>query len=254
MIQALDGMIRFERRPVGEDRTALSGQADGPWARRQRQSLFLEAVLWIVRAGSPRRDLPSFFGKWNSVFKLCRDWVKAGVFARLFEACSDEPDLEYAIVDATIVKVHRHGQGAKEGLKTRPSGARRAAGRPKSSCSPTRSAICCASCCSRASLRHHRRSSADRWGRVRALIADKSYDSDSIIAELNARGANAVISRHPRRAQPIRIDEEMHKWRHLIENLFCKLREFKRIAMRSDKTDNSHSANLFLAAAVINSR
>lgn len=49
-----------------------------------------------------------------------RGWVKADVFIRLFEACSGQPDMEYAMVDATIVKVHRHGQGAKGGLKARP--------------------------------------------------------------------------------------------------------------------------------------
>ncbi len=54
-----------------------------------------------------------------------RDWVKADVWKRQFEAASDEPDMEYAMVDATIVKVHRHGQGAKGGLKARPSGVRR---------------------------------------------------------------------------------------------------------------------------------
>jgi transposase len=80
---------------------------------------FVEAVLWIARTGSPWRDLPLFFGNWNSVFKRYRDWVKAGVFVRLFEACSDEPDMEYAMVDATIVKVHRHGQGAKGERRTR---------------------------------------------------------------------------------------------------------------------------------------
>jgi transposase len=45
--------------------------------------------------------------------------VKAGVFKRMFEAVSGDPDMEYAMVDATIVRVHRHGQGAKGGLKIR---------------------------------------------------------------------------------------------------------------------------------------
>src|SRR5690242_3384614 len=80
-----------------------------------------------ARTGSPWRDLPSAFGRWNTVFKRYRDWVKADVFKRLFDAVSDEPDMEYAMVDATIVKVHRHGQGAKGGLRARPSAAPRAA-------------------------------------------------------------------------------------------------------------------------------
>jgi transposase len=87
-----------------------------------------------------------------------------------------------------------------------------------------------------------------------ALIADKAFDSNAIIADLDKRGAKVVISQHPRRAQPIAIDDEMYKWRHLIENFFCKLKEFKRIAMRSDKTDQSFSAAIYLAAAIINSR
>ena len=88
-----------------------------------------------------------------------------------------------------------------------------------------------------------------------ALIADKDlFDSNSIISDLNERGAKIVISQHPRRAKPIAIDDEMYKWRHLIENFFCKLKEFKCIAMRSDKTDQSFAAMVYLSAAVINSR
>ena len=87
-----------------------------------------------------------------------------------------------------------------------------------------------------------------------ALLADKAFDSDSIIADLDQRGATVVISQHPRRSKPIEIDLEMYKWRHLIENFFGKLKEFKRIAMRACKTDQSFKAMIYLAAAVINSR
>jgi len=87
-----------------------------------------------------------------------------------------------------------------------------------------------------------------------ALLADKAFDSNDIVAALNERGAKIVISQHPRRSRPIPLDAEMYKWRHLIENFFCKLKEFKRIAMRACKTDRSFEAMIYLAAAVINSR
>src|SRR4051795_12263343 len=89
------------------------GKPGDPGCSGKDNRLFVEAVLWIVRTGSPWRDLPLSFGHWNSVFTRFRDWVKANVFKRLFDAVSGDPDMEYAIVDATIVKVHRHGQGAK---------------------------------------------------------------------------------------------------------------------------------------------
>lgn len=87
-----------------------------------------------------------------------------------------------------------------------------------------------------------------------ALIADAAFDSNAILAELNQRGAKIVIAQHQRRTKPLPLDAEMYRWRHLIENFFCKLKEFKRIAMRADKTDTSFTAIIQLAAAVIHSR
>ncbi len=87
-----------------------------------------------------------------------------------------------------------------------------------------------------------------------ALIADMAFDSNSITADLDARGAKAAIAQHPRRAIARDVDAEVYKWRHLIENFFCKLKEFRRIAMRSDKTDRSFAGMIQIAAAVIHSR
>jgi transposase len=86
------------------------------------------------------------------------------------------------------------------------------------------------------------------------LIADKAFDSNWIIEDMNERKAKIAISQHPRRAKPLELDKDIYKWRHLIENFFGKLKEFKRIAMRSDKTDSSFEAMIYLATAVIHSR
>ena len=86
------------------------------------------------------------------------------------------------------------------------------------------------------------------------LIADKAFDSNWIIEDMNERGAQIVISQHPRRIKPLQIDADIYKWRHLVENFFCKLKEFKRIALRSDKTDESFEAMIYLSSAIINSR
>ena len=68
------------------------------------------------------------------------------------------------------------------------------------------------------------------------------------------RGSAVVISQHPNRREPRQIDRDLYTWRHLVENFFGKLKEFKRIAMHADKTDQSFAALIYLCAAVINSR
>lgn len=87
-----------------------------------------------------------------------------------------------------------------------------------------------------------------------ALLADKAFDANWIVDEMNERGALICISQRPQRIEPLEIDKIMYGWRHLVENFFCNLKDFRRIALRSDKTDTSFSAMIHACAALLNSR
>ena len=87
-----------------------------------------------------------------------------------------------------------------------------------------------------------------------ALLGDEAFDADWLRAELDGRGAAAVIPPKANRKARLDYDKAMYRWRHLIENYFAKLKEFRGIATRYDKTDTSFRANICLAAAVIAAR
>lgn len=84
-----------------------------------------------------------------------------------------------------------------------------------------------------------------------ALLADKAFDADWLRDELNERGALAVIPPRSNRKTLYEYDKHIYRWRHLVENYFAKIKEFRGLATRYDKTDISYAANLNLVAAII---
>lgn len=107
---------------MGADGAALVGQAQRSGRTAADNRLFMEAALWLARTGSPRRDLPVTFGKWNNAFVRFSRWSKDGVRDRLFAATKEEPDFEYIMIESTIVRAHQHAAGKNVWLAPSVSG------------------------------------------------------------------------------------------------------------------------------------
>ncbi len=95
----------------GRIKDLLPGKPGDPGVTAKDNRLFVDAVLWIGKTGAPWRDLPERFGNWNNVWKRVSRWAKKGVWQRVFETLQD-PDLEWLILDSTVVRAHQHAAGA----------------------------------------------------------------------------------------------------------------------------------------------
>jgi transposase len=101
----------------------LPGQQGWVGVTAADNRLFVEAVLYRYRAGSPWRDLPERFGDGVKVHRRFSRWAKSGVWQRVFEHLASDADNEYAMIDSTIVRAHQHSAGAQKKLaRTKRSG------------------------------------------------------------------------------------------------------------------------------------
>jgi transposase len=82
------------------------------------------------------------------------------------------------------------------------------------------------------------------------LLADRAYDATSLRNWLAARGTEPVIPPNPTRRKPHAYDRDAYRGRNLIERMFCRLKDFRRIATRYDKRADTFLSAICLAAAV----
>lgn len=87
--------------------------------------------------------------------------------------------------------------------------------------------------------------------RIDALLADKGYDADAIREELASTGTEAVIPAKSNRCNPVPHDRAKYRWRNQIERLFNKLKNWRRVATRYDKTAESYVGFVSLAAVLL---
>ena len=208
-------------------------------------------MLWVARTGAPWRDLPDEFGKWYTVYTRFWRWAQKGVWERIFKHLSADPDFEYVLIDATLVRVHQHGTGAKGDSK---SGHRQIARRPDDEDPVIVDAL---GNLIRFVLLPGQRHDITSFDALMAgihclaLIGDKGFDARWLRERLRANDMEAVIPLREGTSGYAEHDREKYKWRHLVENFFCNLKAFRRIATRYEKTDKCFAAIINLVATVL---
>jgi len=237
----------------------LKSRAGSPPALSDR--LFIEAVLYLARTGTPWRDLPEDFGHWDAVYNRFRRWERRGIWRRLWEhfqagAC---PLARHLFVDATIVRAHQHAAGA---LKKNGGDAAQALGRSRGGLSTKIHAGCRDARTSVAVVLtpghwHESPVFATVFAQVPPTpplthgIMDKGYDSMPIREQLLAHDMVPVIPPRSNRTAPIDYDHDLYKLREQVERFFNHLKQFRRIATRYDKLSRTFLAFIHLVAAWI---
>ena len=97
----------------------LPGKVGDPGRSGEDNRLFVNGVLWMLRSGARWEDLPERYGKYKSVHKRFTRWAKAGVWERVFDSLTADPDNQYLMLDTTLVRVHQQAAGGKGGPKIR---------------------------------------------------------------------------------------------------------------------------------------
>lgn len=212
-------------------------------------------MLYVLRTGIGWRDLPSWFGNWKSIYSRFNRWSSTRLWAHVLKALSERfADSEWLMVDATIMRVHQHGSGARGGQYAQAMGASRGG------LSTKIHALCDSlgmpldfiitggerhdSTQACALLKPHLEEAT-------AAILDAGYDSDEIRKLMNDNQVCAVIAYRKNRKNIPDFDKHIYRERHKVENYFQKIKAFRRIATRYEKLHRSFKAMLSLASIIV---
>jgi transposase len=212
---------------------------------------FVEAIYWMSRTGAQWRELPMEYGKWNSTFKRFNNWSKKGIWDKLFQFCADNPDLEYIITDATIVRAHACAAGfgiqeeqglgrSKGGFSSKIHTKSDALGNPLKFIvtAGQRNDITQAEALLKDVSQAY-------------VIADKGYDSKDLRSKLIKQQCIPVIPTKSNSKEPYQYDKHMYKERYVIECFFSKMKYFRRVFSRFDKTLRNFISFLSFVGAII---
>ncbi|WP_436961122.1 IS5 family transposase [Streptomyces sp. SudanB182_2057] len=241
----------------------------------------LNGIVWKFRTGTAWRDVPERYGPWHTLHTRFRRWALDGTFERMLRAAQARADaagnIDWLVsVDSTVVRAHQHAAGAKKrGLRVPGLGRSRggltskiylacdAFGRPLAfTVTGGNTNDCTQFTAVMEQIRVPRIGPGRPRVRPAHVLGDKGYSSRAIRTWLRRRGISHTI---PERADQVRnrlrrgsrggrppvFDKQLYKRRNVVERCFNRLKQWRGIATRYDKTAESYQAAVTLASLLM---
>lgn len=211
---------------------------------------FIEAVAYVTKSGCQWRLLSLDYGNWRAIHKRFKYWAMYGIWEKIFRFTQVDPDLEWIMIDSTIVRAHASCAGFLQ--------EREALGRSRGGFSTKIHAVTDSlgnpleltiTAGQKADISQAHELTKTFSNTI--CLADKGYISKRFFTQLEARGCNFVIPPKKNAQFPHQYDKDLYRERSAIECFFGKIKHFRRIFSRFDKTAKVYLSFLYFVGALI---